>query len=481
MKSYEEFLRKNKKKFDILADLSETCDQISSSLYEKFKVFRGLRDPMGNGVVTGLTEISEVNAFLTKDSEFVLDADGKKIPIDGECFYRGIPIQDIVHGINEEKRFGFEEVIYLLLCGKLPDEKELAEFIYLMNGFRRLPDSFTRDVIMKAPSSNIMNAMAKSVLTLYSYDERADDTEIKNVFTQCLKLIASFPLIAVYSYQAHKYYNLGRNLNLRNPKPELSIAENILYMLRGTDKYTKREARLLDICLILHAEHGGGNNSTFTTRVVTSSGTDTYSAIAAALGSLKGPKHGGANIKVVEMMENMKMSLDNHEDDSVRDYLNKLLDKEVFDKQGLIYGMGHAIYSLSDPRASILQEFLMSPDIGFKHSEDWELYEKVYRLAPTVISERRKVYKGVACNIDFYTGYIYKMLKIPVEMFTPIFAIARIAGWSAHRIEELSNQSKIIRPAYVAVGLRQNYVPLKERKASVSEYFLDEEEDDVDA
>ena len=326
-----------------------------------------------------------------------------------------------------------------------------------------MPDTFLRDVILKAVSENIMNAMAKCVLSLYSYDDKADDLSIENVFMQCLKLIACFPMLAVHSFEAHKYYHQGKNLKIRIPKPYLSTAENILYMLRGTGKYTQEEARLLDVCLILHAEHGGGNNSTFTTRVVTSSGTDTYSAIAAALGSLKGPKHGGANIKVVQMMEDIKAHVKDYSDEEVKGYLKKILDGEAFDKQGLIYGMGHAIYSLSDPRANVLQGLLFDENLHFEHTEDFELYKQVYKLGPQVIAENKKLFKGVAVNIDFYTGYIYKMLHISQELFTPIFAIARIAGWSAHRIEELINQGKIIRPAYVAVGERQEYIPLQDR------------------
>ncbi|HRR89315.1 MAG TPA: citrate synthase [Eubacteriales bacterium] len=454
MNNLNDFENLSKAKIGEIVELVKRCDYISSDLYEKHKVFRGLRDPEGNGVVTGLTEISEVNAFRNEN--------GQRIPIEGECFYRGIPIQDLIHGAQEEKRFGFEETAYLLLCGKLPNQRELEDFIFLLNGYRGLPDNFLRDVILKAPSSNIMNAMSKAILTLYSYDDQPENLDVKNVFVQCLKLIANFPLLAVYSYQAHKYYNLGRNLSIRNPNPEMSTAENILYMLRGSDKYTKREAKLLDACLILHAEHGGGNNSTFTTRVVSSSGTDTYSAIAAAMGSLKGPKHGGANIKVVEMIENILENLTSFDDDSIKEYLGKILDGEVFDGQGLIYGLGHAIYSLSDPRANLLSELLH--EYKFDNNLEYEIYQKVFRLAPAVISAKRRIYKGVAVNIDFYTGYIYKMLKIPLEMFTPIFAISRIAGWSAHRIEELVNQSKIIRPAYVAVGPRQQYIPLKDRE-----------------
>ncbi len=456
METYKKFLRENMPKIKKLTKITEKCDKISADLFEKHKVFRGLRDNQGRGVVTGLTEISEINAFRYTE-------DGQRIPIEGECFFRGIPIQQLINGGSYDGRFGFEETAYLLLCGKLPNKEELDDFIYLLSGLRQLPDTFLRDVILKAVSENIMNAMAKCVLSLYSYDDKADDLSIENVFMQCLKLIACFPMLAVHSFEAHKYYHQGKNLKIRIPKPYLSTAENILYMLRGTGKYTQEEARLLDVCLILHAEHGGGNNSTFTTRVVTSSGTDTYSAIAAALGSLKGPKHGGANIKVVQMMEDIKAHVKDYSDEEVKGYLKKILDGEAFDKQGLIYGMGHAIYSLSDPRANVLQGLLFDENLHFEHTEDFELYKQVYKLGPQVIAENKKLFKGVAVNIDFYTGYIYKMLHISQELFTPIFAIARIAGWSAHRIEELINQGKIIRPAYVAVGERQEYVPLQDR------------------
>lgn len=457
MENYRNFLKTNREKFDRLARLSEKSDYICAELYEKHKVFRGLRDLKGNGVVTGLTEISEINAFRYNEK-------GERIPIDGECFYRGIPIQELIKGGAYGKRYGFEETAYLLLCGTLPTKEELDDFIYLLNGLRKLPDTFLRDVILKAVSENIMNSMAKCVLSLYSYDDNAEDTSIPNVFIQCLKLIACFPVLAVHSLQAHNYTNLGKNLTIRIPKPYLSTAENILYMLRGTDNYTPEEAWLLDVCLILHAEHGGGNNSTFTTRVVTSSGTDTYSAIAAALGSLKGPRHGGANIKVVEMMEDMEKNIPDYSNEEVTNYLRRILAGEVFDKQGLIYGMGHAVYSLSDPRVNVLKDILFSKENHFKHTSEFELYEKVFDLAPKVIAEKRKIMKGVAVNIDFFTGYIYRMLDIPKEMFTPIFAIARIVGWSAHRIEEIANQGKIIRPAYVAVGERQDYVKLEDRK-----------------
>ncbi|NCA67189.1 MAG: citrate synthase [Clostridia bacterium] len=445
-----------------LSQLANSNDVIANELFEKHKVFRGLRDNNGVGVVTGLTEISEINAFR-KDEE------GNRIPIEGELFYRGVNIYELVSGYKKERRYGFEETAYLLLCGKLPTEKELEEFNELLLINRDLPDSFVRDVILKAPPKDMMNALSRCILTLYSYDANADDTTIKNVFKQTLQLIALTPIIAVYSYQAYKHYHERKNLVIRYPKPELSIAENILYMLKGTGKYTKEQAYMLDICLILHAEHGGGNNSTFTTHVVTSSGTDTYSAISASLGSLKGPKHGGANIKVVQMFEDIKNNLTDFSDEAICDYLAKLLDKEAFDNSGLIYGMGHAIYSLSDPRANILHSCVKEyVDKGQCKDEeddkDYVLYEKIAELGPKVILNRRKLFKDLSVNVDYYSGFLYKLLRIPEELFTPIFAIARMAGWTAHRLEELTNKGKIIRPAYIAVAERQEYVDIKDRK-----------------
>lgn len=427
---------------------------IDRELYSKYKVNRGLRDDKGVGVLTGLTEISEVCAK---------DENGN--PIDGQLFYRGYNIRDLATGLRTDNRFGFGEITYLLLFGYLPSEKELKNFRKLMNTFRTLPNSFVRDIIMKAPSSDIMNSMARSVLTLYSYDSNADDTSLENVLRQCLQLIALFPQLALYSYQAYDYY-LKDNTSffINHPQPELSSAENILHMLRKDSSYTDLEAKILDLALIIHAEHGGGNNSTFTTHVVTSSGTDTYSAIAAALGSLKGPKHGGANIKVCHMFEDIKKNVgDWKDDDEVSAYMKKLLNKEAYDKSGLIYGIGHAIYSTSDPRAEIFKSFVERLAIAKGKSDEYELYSSVERLAPIVIANQRNMFKGVSANVDFYSGFVYQMLGIPEELFTPLFAISRITGWSAHRLEEIINGNKIIRPAYMAVSDRKEYKPMSKR------------------
>lgn len=443
-----------------IIELKDICIEnstIEKNLYIEKKVNRGLRDINGKGVLTGLTEISEIY------SKTIID--GKEVPCEGKLFYRGIDIEKLVEGFAKEKRFGFEEVTYLLIMGKLPNAKELEDFNELLSSYRTIPTSFVRDVIMKAPSFDMMNALSRSVLTLYSYDDKAEDISIDNVMRQCLMLIAEFPLLSVYGYQAYDHYYKGNSLIIHTPQSELSTAENILYMLRPDSKYTELEARILDVALVIHAEHGGGNNSTFTTHVVSSSGTDTYSAISAALGSLKGPKHGGANIKVVQMFNDMKKNIKNWNDENeVRAYLKALLHREAFDKAGLIYGMGHAIYSLSDPRAKIFKKFVksLSEEKGLK--EEYNLYELVERLAPEVIMEERKTYKGVSANVDFYSGFVYSMLDLPLELYTPIFAIARISGWSAHRIEELINADKIIRPAYENVEERKEYIPMNERK-----------------
>ena len=439
--------------------LSELCVQNSSidpSLYTKYQVNRGLRDVNGKGILTGLTEISDIISSK--------EVDGKSVPCDGELYYRGINIQDIVDGFLKEKRFGFEEVTYLLLFGDLPTKEQMDAFTSLLAKYRTLPTSFVRDIIMKAPSRDMMNTLARSVLTLFSYDDNASDTSIPNVLRQCLQLIALFPLLSVYGYQAYSHYHDGNSLFIHNPLPELSTAENILRILRPDSKYTELEARILDLTLVLHAEHGGGNNSTFTTHVVSSSGTDTYSTIAASLGSLKGPKHGGANIKVVRMFEDMKQTVKDWKDEEeVTAYLKALLHKEAFDHAGLIYGMGHAVYSLSDPRANIFKKFVKSLSEEKGLTDEFELYSLVERLAPQVIADERKIYKGVSANIDFYSGFVYSMLTLPTELYTPIFAISRIAGWSAHRIEELINAGKIIRPAYKSVSVHRPYVPLADR------------------
>ena len=441
-------------------ELSKLCisdSHIRPEMYTRFEVYRGLRDLSGNGVLTGLTEISEIQA-----KEMI---DGVATPCRGRLFYRGYDVKELVQGFLDDKRFGFEETTYLLLFGKLPTAEELQDFTALLADYRSLPNSFVRDMIMKAPSGNMMNSLARSVLAMYSYDKNPDDLSIPNVLRQCLQLIAMFPLMAVYGYQAYDYYlDDSRSFFIHEPIPELSTAENILHMLRIDSRYTPLEAKILDLALVLHAEHGGGNNSTFTTHVVTSSGTDSYSAVAAALGSLKGPKHGGANIKVVEMFREIKEQVRDWEDrDELSAYLEKILHKEAFDKTGLIYGMGHAVYSISDPRAEILRGFVeqLSEEKGLL--PEYRLYAAVEELAPRLIAGERTIYKGVSANVDFYSGFVYDMLGLPVELYTPIFAIARISGWSAHRLEELINEGKIIRPSYRNVQPRQDYVPLSKR------------------
>lgn len=444
---------------DEILKLSELCNKnnaIDTSLYGKYEVKRGLRDLNGKGVLTGLTEIGEI-----KSSEII---NGVDTPCEGKLFYRGYDVEKIVEGFIKEKRFGFEEVTYLLLFGELPNKAELDNFQKMLGNYRTLPTHFVRDIIMKAPSDDMMNALARSVLTLYAYDKKANDISIPNVLRQCLQLIALFPVLSVYAYQAYSHYHDGKSLYIHSPKPELSTAENILHILRADSSYTELEAKILDVALVLHAEHGGGNNSTFTTHVVSSSGTDTYSTVAASLGSLKGPKHGGANIKVVQMFEDMKKNVKDWSSESeVRAYLSDLLNKKAFDKAGLIYGMGHAVYSLSDPRANIFKRFVKSLSEEKGRSDEFMLYSMVERIAPEVIAEERKIYKGVSANVDFYSGFVYRMLDLPPELFTPIFAIARISGWSAHRIEELINCGKIIRPAYKSVVEHHDYKKLSER------------------
>jgi len=438
---------------EALSDLCRKNSTIDAADYKKYDVKRGLRDVDGKGVIAGLTEISEINAFK--------EIDGVKTPIDGELFYRGINIYDLTRGFISENRFGFEETAYLLLFGQLPDREELDNFKALLASQRSLPTNFVRDVIMKAPSRDIMNSLAKSVLTLASYDKYADDTSLPNVLRQCTNLIASFPIIAVYAYQAYNHYERGKSLYIHNPSKSKSTAENLLRLLRPDKKYDPIEAKVLDLALVLHMEHGGGNNSTFTMHVVTSSGTDTYSAVAAALASLKGPKHGGANIKVVQMFQDLKENVkDLRDDEELEAYLHKLLAKEAFDRKGLIYGFGHAVYSVSDPRARIFHEYVKTLAEAKGYNDDYDLYSRIARLAPQVIAKERHIYKGVSANVDFYSGLVYGMLGLPLELYTPIFAIARIVGWSAHRMEELINMDKIIRPAYVNVQERAEYVPL---------------------
>ena len=443
----------------MVKSLAEICvenGKIDPALYSKYDVKRGLRDVNGKGVLTGLTDISEI-----RQNKVV---DGETVPCDGKLFYRGINVEDLIAGHVAEDRFGFEGTVYLLLFGRLPGAEELKSFCELLAHYRRLPAGFVRDVVMKAPSSDMMNALAKSVLSLYAYDKNPEDISIENVLRQCLQLIAVFPLISVYGYNAYIHFHKNKSLIIHQPKPELSTAENILRLLRPDKKYTKLEARVLDMALVLHAEHGGGNNSTFTTHVVTSSGTDTYSAIAAALGSLKGPRHGGANIKVVQMFDDLKKQVHNWSDDEeILAYLGRLLDKEAFDKKGLIYGMGHAVYSVSDPRARVFKSFVEQLSREKGREKEYDLYLAVERLAPKAIAAKRQIYKGVSANVDFFSGFAYSMLGLPHELYTPLFAVARIAGWSAHRIEELAGNGKIIRPAYMSVCTETPYVRLSDR------------------
>lgn len=439
-----------------LANMCSENGVIDSELFTKYEVKRGLRDLNGKGVLAGLTHISDVRANKL--------VNGEQVPTHGELFYRGYNVKDLVNGFAQQDRFGFEEVTYLLLFDKLPDAAELDNFKKMLAGYRTLPTSFVRDIIMKAPSKDMMNTLARSVLTLYSYDDRADDTSLPNVLRQSLQLISMFPMLSIYGYHAYNHYHDGKSMYIHNPKSELSTAENILHMLRPDSKYTALEAQLLDIALVLHMEHGGGNNSTFTTHVVTSTLTDTYSAIAAAIGSLKGPRHGGANIKVVQMFEDMKKEVKDWKDeDEVGNYLKKLLHKEAFDHAGLIYGVGHAIYSKSDPRSVILKQYVddLSAEKGLM--AEFELYSLVERLAPEIIAAERKMYKGVSINVDFYSGFIYNMLGLPHELYTPMFAMARIVGWSAHRLEELANNGKIIRPAYRPIHEDMEYIPIENR------------------
>ena len=439
-----------------LKNYAAICSEhvIDRDLYTRYAVNRGLRDMNGNGVLTGLTEISEVNG-RTPDG----------LPMDGQLFYRGYNIYDLIRGFLSDRRFDFEEVIYLLLFGTLPSQDELSHFSALLGSYRSLPNSFVRDIIMKAPSSNMMNSMARSVLTYYSYDTKAEDESLENVLRQCIQLIAMFPQLAVYSYQAYAYYlSDSTSFFFHDAEPSLSTSENILYMLRKDGNYTEVEAQALDTALVVHAEHGGGNNSSFTTHVVTSTGTDTYSTIAAALGSLKGPKHGGANIKVCHMFREIKEQVKDWKDhDEVSSYLKKILHKDAFDHSGLIYGIGHAIYSMSDPRAKVFKSYVRELAAEKGMEDEFNLYETVEALAPQIIASERKMYKGVCANVDFYSGFAYQMLGIPEELFTPLFAIARISGWSAHRLEEIINGNRIIRPAYKAVKARESYVSLSDR------------------
>ena len=444
------------KKIETLSEQCIKVGEIDSSLFSAYDVKKGLRDKNGVGVLAGLTKISTIEAFDM--------IDGKKTPCDGRLYYRGYNILDLVKGHGQQDNLRFEECTYLLLFGELPTREQLEEFKNMLADLRRLPTNFVRDVIMKAPSKDMINSLSKSILTLASYDDQVSDISIPNVLRQCLMLISEFPMLAVYGYHAYNHYENDDSMYIHRPDPNLSTAENILRMLRPDMKYTELEARVLDLALVLHLDHGGGNNSTFTTHVVSASGTDTYAAMAAALSSLKGPKHGGANIKVVEMMEDLKHNVkDTRDEEEVEAYLKKLLHKEAFDRKGLIYGMGHAVYSLSDPRAQVFKGFVEALAVEKGLHDEYDLYSMIERKAPEVISAERAIYKGVSANVDFYSGFVYSMLGIPLELFTPIFAIARISGWSAHRIEELINVDKIIRPAYMSISSKREYVDMQNR------------------
>ena len=442
----------------LLEELYDTClseGKIDPALYVEYDVKRGLRDSSGKGVLTGLTEISDVVSYNI--------IDGKKIPCDGRLYYHNYNIVDLVNGF-EGRRHNFEETTYLLLFVKLPNADQLTRFDKLISGYQNLSNNFTRDVIMKAPSSNIMNALQKSVLTLYSYDDNPEDISARNVLRQSIQIIAKMPLISVYAYCAYKHFKLHESLMIRNPLPEYSTAENILYMLRENGEFTPLEADVLDKALVIHAEHGGGNNSTFTTHVVTSSGTDTYSAVAAAIASLKGFRHGGANMKTKHMLEDIKTHvLDWHNESAIREYVTKIVDKQAFDRTGLVYGIGHAVYTRSDPREIILKKYAKKLAEEKGRSPEFDFYDRVERIAKEVIAERRHLFKPICANVDFYSGFVYDMLRIPEELFTPIFAISRISGWSAHRLEEIINNGKIIRPAYKYVAEHLDYIPLEER------------------
>lgn len=432
------------------------ADSVRVGLYDELGVKRGLRDKNGKGVLTGVTNISEIIA-----SDIV---DGVVVPCDGQLWYRGYNVMDLVKDFGF-KRFGFEEITYLLLFGDLPTAAQLNEFKDILGSLRTLPKNFTRDIIMKAPSQDIMNSMTKSVLTLAAYDGNVSDLSIPNVLRQCMSLISIFPMLAVYGYCAYNHYECDESMYIHRPDPELSAAENILRMLRPDKNYTKLEAQVLDAALVLHMEHGGGNNSTFTTRVVSSAGSDTYSVMAAALSSLKGPKHGGANLKVMQMMDDIREHITDYDDiEKLEDYLTQIVDKKAFDKAGLIYGIGHAVYAISDPRARVFKTFVEKLAKDKDRQEDFKLYSNIEKLAPEIIGRKRKIYKGVSANVDFYSGFVYNMLDIPVELYTPIFAIARIVGWSAHRIEELINVDKIIRPAYKSIMEEREYIPFKDRQ-----------------
>lgn len=447
---------KRDKIIDRLGSIVEKNDRIDPELYTKYNVKRGLRDADGTGVLVGLTEIGDVRSYIFDE--------GEKVPTEGKLYYRGMEINDFVRGFQSEKRFGFEECSYLLLFGELPNKVQLEEFRGLLGELRTLPPGFTEDMILKAPSTDIMNKLARSVLVSYSYDSNPDDISLKNTLRQCIELIARFPTMTAYGYQAKSYYHDGRSLYIHSPKKDLGTAENLLHMIRSDSKYSELESELLDLALVLHAEHGGGNNSTFVSHVVTSTGTDTYSAIASAIGSLKGPQHGGANLKVMGMMEEIKNNVkDWSDEEEVAAYLAKIMRKEAFDRSGLIYGVGHAVYTISDPRTILLKQKaeVLAKEKGLE--AEYKLYTIIEKLAPEVFFREKKSDKVICANVDFYSGFVYKSLNIPMELFTPIFAVGRIAGWCAHRIEELVNGGRIIRPAYKSVVGKKSYIPMNER------------------
>lgn len=448
--------RRNMDLLEKLSVLAEKNNKIDTQLYTKYNVKRGLRNSDGTGVLVGLTEIGDVHAYIVDEKE--------KVPVEGKLRYRGIDVYDLVNNFVAENRFGFEECCYLLLFGELPDHKSLDEFSKLLGEYRSLPDNFTEDMILKAASKDIMNKMAMSVLAMYSYDENPDDTSILNVLRQCIELIARFPTMAAYSYQSKVHHYDGKSLFIHSPRPELSTAENILYMMRPDSQYTELEVRILDLALVLHAEHGGGNNSTFVTHAVTSTGTDTYSAVAAAIGALKGPQHGGANLKVMGMMEEIKANLKDWEDeDEIARYLEKILDKKAFDRSGLIYGIGHAVYTLSDPRAVLLKQNAEALAREKGREKEFRLYTSIERISKEVFRKYKNNDNPICANVDFYSGFVYSMLDIPVDLFTPLFAIGRIPGWCAHRIEEIISGGKIIRPAYKNVAGKRPYINIDNR------------------
>lgn len=438
-----------------LTEKAKKNNIISSECYKRYDVKRGLRNENGTGVLVGLTEVGNVHGYTIEN--------GRKIPDQGMLTYRGIDVKEIVNGFQSDKRFGFEEVCYLLLLGEFPTEQELKKFKIMLGKCRELPDGFTEDMILKFPSNNIMNKLERSILVAYSFDNNPDDTSIRNILRQSIELISRVPVMIAYGYQAKAHYYDGKSLFIHSPKAELGVAENILHLIRPDNHYTKTEAEVLDLSLVLHAEHGGGNNSAFATHVVSSTGTDTYSAIAAAVGSLKGPKHGGANIKVINMMSNIKESINNWQDlEEIESYLIRILNKEMFDKAGLIYGIGHAIYTLSDPRAVMLKEKALELAKEKGRVDEFLLYENVEKTALKIFKELRGR-ENICVNVDFYSGFVYDMLNIPCELYTPLFAAARMAGWCAHRIEQVASEPKIIRPAYRNVKEKCKYIPIRER------------------